>query len=287
MTRSIVYPLLAIVFWLSCAASVAASPLGSATFVYPSDVSIDVRRPGSGQRNNLRFLVGRIEGYALGGSSPSVRVALNVLNQDGFGATPVLGNSTVDWFMRVRSNGTDPFGTLTSVPVTMDYFVSLNSAPQQNGKVVNDALIFLTNRDAGFQVTTLGDFRSCASTEFSGVVSCFGSHPTRPSVFEEGTMAFDLDSGDLYEMGIHAHIALVCADFPCEGFGSTLIDPLPEISGTANPLAYGRPAGFRFQDHYQIEFSPNLITAVPLPASWVLLLCGLAVFTRRRKAFVG
>ncbi len=284
MTRLMFSPLLLTLNLLVCAASYAAGPLGNATFVYPSDLGIDPSKPGSGQRDNLRFLVGRIEGYAFGGSSPSVRVAMNILNPDGFGATPVLGNSTVDWYFRVNSKGTDPFGTLTLMPMTMDYFVSMNAAPQQNSKVVGDAIISVTNLDAGFQVTTLKDFRSCASTEFSGDVSCFGSHPTRPSVFEEGTVEFDLRSGNLYEMGIHAHIALVCADFPCEGFGSTLIDPFPQININAKPLAYGRPLGFRFQDHYQIEFSPNLLTAVPLPAPWALLIGALAALPRRRRS---
>ena len=197
------------------------------------------------------------------------------------------GNSTVDWFMRVNSMGTDPFGTLTSVPMDMPYLVSMNASPQQNSKVVGDAIISLTDRDAGFQVTTLKDLRTYASTELSGDVRCFGSHPTRPSVFDEGILKFDLRSGHLYEMGLHAHIALLCADFPCEGFGSTLIDPFPQISVDANPLAYGRPLGFRFQDHYQIEFSPNLVTAVPLPASWTMLLGGLAAFWRRSRTVTG
>lgn len=284
MTRLMISPLLFILGALFCTDSHAAIPfMGNATFVYPHEGSADPSKPGIGQRDNLPFLVGRIEGYAFGGSEPSVRVALNILNPDGFGASPVLGNSTVDWFMRVNSKGTDPFGTLTSVPITMDYFVSLNAAPQQNSKVVGDAIISLIDRDVGFQVTTLKDLRSCASTEFSGDVSCFGSHPTRPSVVDEGTLEFDLRSGALYEMGIHAHIALVCADFPCEGFGSTLIDPFPQININADPLAYGRPLGFRFQDHYEIQFSPNLVSAVPLPAPWALLMVGLAAVSRRKR----
>lgn len=280
MTRIQGSSLLLILCLLSWQASYAL-PMSNATFVYPNAGGIDPSKPGIGVRDNLPSLIGQIEGYALGGGSPSVRVALNILNADGFGISPVLGNSTVDWFMRMAPLGTDPFGTLTSVPMTMDYFASLNAAPQQNSKVVGDAIISITNRDAGFQVTTLKDFRSCASTEFTGDVRCFGSHPTRPSVLDQGTVKFDLVTGNLYEMGIHAHIALLCADFPCEGFGSTLIDPFPQIDSNANPLLYGRPLGFRFQDHYQLEFSPNLITAVPLPAPWALLMGGLALISRR------
>jgi len=269
--------------WLSCAASHAESVLPDATYDFPSEFRTFPSRPGIGRIVNPRGLIGTVEGYAFGGSEPSVRVAFNILDPGGSGLN--FAGSSVTWYMQVMPKATDPFGALNLVPITMPYFASLNAAPRQNGKVVGDAIIALRNLDSGpFLDLTLKDFRACASTELSGVGSCFGSHPTRPSIFEEGTIEFDLRGSERYEMRIQVVLGQLCVNAPCEGFGSSLIDPLPKINIDANPLDYGRPLGFRFEDHYQIEFSPNLLTAVPLPASWALLLGALSVLWRRKAS---
>ena len=68
------------------------------------------------------------------------------------------------------------------------------------------------------------------------------------------------------------------ADGSFDGYAHGSIDPLPRLSLSADPQAYGLPAGSTFSDYYALRFSPNLYTVAqlpaPEPATWLLALLG-------------
>lgn len=73
-----------------------------------------------------------------------------------------------------------------------------------------------------------------------------------------------------------------------DGYVNGTIDPLPRLSLTADPTAYGLPAGSKFSDYYALRFSPNLYTVaqlpVPEPSTWLLCAAGLvATMTSARR----
>lgn len=259
--------------WLAaaiCAPALhAQSAIPPAQFWYPYDenVSFDPDLPGMGAQVQPRFLgsdtirwSGRIEGYALGDGLPEVLARFNLTSPpESGGSVTINGASTIQFYFRVVPMGTDPFGELALVPLQMDYFASLGAFPQLDAKVFSFASIRLTDLAFGSSFL-LREFRACASTALTGLDSCFGQFPPRPTLYDEGTIAFNVLGSVTHELHIAAQFQLRCIAAACSAHGSSLLDPMPRLDLDADPQDYGRPAGFRLQDHYRLEFSANHVT---------------------------
>lgn len=261
------YTLLTLLLMLSVPAHAQTVPNAEYGYPYEDASQFDPNSPGFGVIVNPPYVGskkyrwnGRYEGYALGDGLPEVlsRFNLSAPPESG-GRTTFNGLSNIIYFFRVVGNGTDPFGELALVPLTMDYFVSLGAFPQRSAKVFVSASIDLTDLQFG-SYTRLREFRGCASTETTGTDLCFGAYPPRPTLTGEGTIDFNVLGSITHRLYIAAQFQYLCVRSDCDANGSALLDPMPQLNTEADPASYGRPPGFRLQDHYHIEFSPNNIT---------------------------
>lgn len=258
----------------------AQAPLPAAQFMYPHDCAAgpqgvcdgswpDLSRPGIGSQTYPLSCAGQpgcepwtlvangtVEGYAFGDGAPEVMARMHLVNFPSVMNT----GASVSFFIEVVGNGTDPFGALDLVPLTMDYFIGLNAFPQVQAKVTGFARVDLLNTTF-FDNQTLLLRRVCSSTSSTGTDACSGSNPHNPSVFEGGTLRFFVLGSNRYRLLVDVATQMRClpGGSACHAFGGGYLDPLPVLDLAANPLSYGRPAGFRLQDHYQIRYSPNHI----------------------------
>jgi len=246
----------------------AQTPLPPAEFLYPHDCGVcdgtwpDRARPGMGSytypctgRPNCPHwgekAIGTTEGFAFGDGAPEVMARLHMIG------VPLNTHASVTYFFEVVGTGTDPFGELDLVPLAMDYFISLSAFPQVQAKITGFARVNLLNITF-FDSHDLLMRRVCSSTETSGTLACFGSNPHNPSTSEGGSLRFFVLGLNRYRMlvDVATHMQCLVAG-SCHGFGGGYLDPLPRLDLGMDPVTYGRPPGFRLQDHYRIEFSSN------------------------------
>lgn len=250
----------------------AASPSGAevpnAQFYYPwapGQPTPDPELPGRsviidpcmGTCDPQTIMQGRVDGFALADGAPEVMARFNLVS-------PSVANyrreSLIIMYFRVVANGTDPFGELALVPLQMEYLVSLSAFPQMGrGRVTANARIRLLDATFG-SVATLLDRRVCSSTEFDGQNACGSQNPPNASVFEQGVIEFNVLGSVLHEFSIRVNFHFEGFDpAGSAGFGGGYLDPLPRLDVDLDPVTYGRPAGFRLQDHYRVEYSGNHI----------------------------
>lgn len=240
-----------------------------------------VSGPGVKTPYNYRF---ESQYAAYGGSRPTLQLTTSA---SGLGITGLGNNASVTEFYDMVVDIIDPLPPgATRVPIDLPVRISLLATQLPPGppdlNTISQITAHITMTDALHHAPQyLMNIVGACMNVFLPV--CSGS-----SVNIDTVLHFDIDPNLRARLGIGLDSSVRPeANGSFDGYANGIIDPLPRISLTADPQAYGLPAGSKFSDYYAIRFSPNLYTVaqvpVPEPSTWAMGLVGLGLLMCRLR----
>ncbi|MFO1318489.1 MAG: hypothetical protein U1F52_02640 [Burkholderiales bacterium] len=230
---------------------------------------------------------------AYGGATPTLQLTTSASGVAGGFVPGVVGHNaaSVTEFYELAVDSLQPLPAgATKVPLEMPVRLSLLATqlppgpPDFNTASQITAHITYTDRNHPSPQYLMNIVGACMNVSLP---VCDGS-----SVNLDTVVPFDVDANVAVRLGIglNSNVRAV-APGPFNGYANGIIDPLPRLSSSADPQAYGLPEGSDFSDYYALRFSPNLYTVaqvpVPEPSTWLTGFVGvatLAVRFRRRAS---
>lgn len=226
---------------------------------------------------------------AYGGDTPTLQLTTSASGVAGGFVPGVVGHNSasVTEFYELAVDNLQPLPAgATKVPLEMPVRLSLLATqlppgpPDFNTASQITAHITYTDRNHPAPQYLMNIVGACMNVSLP---VCEGSSVNRDTVLH-----FEVDANVAVRLGIglNSNVRAV-APGPFSGYANGIIDPLPRLSLSADPQAYGLPEGSDFSDYYALRFSPNLYTVaqapVPEPATWLMGIVGVAAMAARLR----
>lgn len=224
---------------------------------------------------------------AYGGDTPTLQLTTSAAGVAGGFVPGVVGHNaaSVTAFYELAVDSLQPLPAgATKVPLEMPVRLSLLATqlppgpPDFNTASQITAHITYTDRNHPSPQYLMNIIGACMNVSLP---VCDGS-----SVNLDTVLHFEVDANVAVRLGIGLDSNVrALAPGPFDGYANGIIDPLPRLSASADPQAYGLPEGSDFSDYYALRFSPNLYTVaqrpVPESSTWLMSAIGVVVMAMR------